>query len=124
MQLLGIDHIQTRHLWNIVKAESGNSVSSLAILESEAAGLLISILPLKGKLSRDQDVDLQQVMRCATRVASSVNIVGPNDLFTKEAMAVLKQKCSNIYHLKDEGENLLLRLCAVSAGEPRDPADM
>ena len=123
VRLLRIDHIQTRHLWNIVKAKSGTSVSSLELLESEAADLLISMLPLKSKLSRDHDADLQQVIGCATRVASSVNILGPNDLFTKEAIAVLKQKCSNIYHLKDEGENLVLRLCAVSASEPRDPGD-
>ena len=65
-----------------------------------------------------------QVMGCATRVASIVCILGPDKLFTKEAIAVLKQKCSNVYHLKDRGENLLFRLCAVSAREPRDPADM
>lgn len=124
VQLLGIDHIQTRCLWNVAKTESGISVSSLAILESEAAELVISMLPLKGKQSWEQDADSQQVMQCAVRVASSVKILGPHDLFTKEAMAVLKQKFSNIHHLKDEGENLLLRLCAVSAGESRNPADM
>lgn len=120
MQLLGMGHSQTRHLWNDLKAGSGASPSNLATLEGEAEQLLTSIIPLKGKFSRENATDFQRGVACATRVALAINILGPDDLFTKEAIAALKQKCSNVFHLKDQGKSLLLRLHALSAGESRD----